>query len=59
MTVVEIWWYEVTWLIINNNNNKKVVLMVCGAVIIIATHLNVFVYNTQLSLHADLKTEEM
>jgi hypothetical protein len=42
MTMVEIWCYEVTWLIINNNN-KKVVLMVCDVIIIIATQLNVFV----------------
>ena len=33
--------------------------MVCGAIIIVATHLNVFVYNMKLSLHAVLKTEEM
>lgn len=33
--------------------------MVFGAIIIIATHLNVFVYNVKLSLHAILKTEEL
>jgi len=29
--------------------------MVCDVIITIATHLNVFVYNMQLSLHAVLK----
>jgi len=33
--------------------------MVCDVIIIIATQLNVFVYNMQLSLYAVLKTEEM
>jgi hypothetical protein len=48
--MVEICCYNVRSLF--NNNNKRVVLMECGALIIITTHCNGFVYNC---LHAVLK----